>query len=1118
MSVSLRCSNMLAFFLLLLAISSCFAQFNAASPNEDNPAAQGASMKSKKLIYSSLIDETSAGNASEIYMTLLKKKPYSKLWTVEQKWDDIFKRFIAVQNSVKSAMMKNFFRDIEYYADISISPKCAEDLKYLQNYAKKSKNFKFLAHMIDSFGKAEPGMLTGNLAELGHVVQCVRVRAPARPSNDTFDERFFEAQTELLGERFRGKYCLASVRPVLPEKPRLVSRFKRPLNEDLLSNISYMGEPSELLKQRSLQTFVPKSVIDSIDRTHNRIDQVPFESELYQYLIAQRSFMYSLPRFIGVCYPSSCSQDDIRYSMQKTFDDQHQVVDLEFDCEIDEHSAWDWYNTSRLVAHVFLFLVVAVITSVSLARHILVDRLQLKKRKNLDFRIVNLIRTLDSLSLDKCVGMLFIKTKPASPITDTSKLENNRSASIDALKGLLTLILIYCQLVQLGCLPVPFMWSKWSDAMFPFYRAWFTQIFLNTPIWTESFYIISAYLIGLKLLENHRPKSGDAKANRRLPDLATFALNRYIRLLLPMVGFIVLNYVWPRLSNGFVMQDQTNKMLTPCDNHGWTNLLMFHNYNHLNETCLWPSHVSASFFQLHLLSYPIFMLLLVSLRFDHFDANKTRSLKKIFTASSAIGLMLILAIFGIVYPAYVASSQELIVPFLIDYLDIDNYQRVIEWIVLPTYNHLTSYMTGIALAYLVVKKRANRDARKLSQTDSVGLCSNMDHESSLESINYFTTQKPDSQTPASYKGAVDMLKLDQSPRDIYGMHMFNQQAPSAKTTRKSYNLASITGGLVSDLVFGSLVIISLTASWFWTGLGQPMTSQQTFWYLCATKITFCLSFAILFYKHFATRRNSVDSWMLTRFLVPIGRMSLTVFYMSWLVTWFDLLTSLYQWHPSHYFVFEKFNEIIFMTLVFSLFAYGAFEGTVKMAQYLAKKEAFKQKLAGGIAPTDLQGFDYLFTPSHNQFQRLEIDLKRNNLANNYQEQSASTVERGDNATAVNKSSTTTSRQLVNPNPSSTKTTATTTTATITSHHFNNNRSNKSYVVTSPLHGAQPTTSHGGNTGRHLSIADQYKLNAELRANYSFASIGLYESAGAIGDLPSPSDLQVSPEPAARHRH
>lgn len=208
-----------------------------------------------------------------------------------------------------------------------------------------------------------------------------------------------------------------------------------------------------------------------------------------------------------------------------------------------------------------------------------------------------------------------------------------------------------------------------------------------------------------------------------------------------------------------------------------------------------------------------------------------------------------------------------------------------------------------------------------------------------------------------------------------------------------------------------------------------------------------------------------------------------------------------------------------MTLVLSLFAYGTFEGAVKAAQYMKKSDKIKRRLANGTSTSNPQGFDYLFSPLPSQ--QIESDLKSGNQAhatspNSYQEQSALTGGKPCDNKMVDRSSVT-AQQLVSSNPSSTQATViATTNPPMHSQLFNNNRSNKSY--TSSADSRNPTTTTHDNSGRHLSIADQYKLNAELRANYSFASIGLYESAGAIDDLPSSSDPRVSPEPGSRNRY
>lgn len=1099
--------SLISFALILAYLSKTtlaqLEQYDGANQNYNNnnnnnetisDAARVAleSWRTKPNDMSQTIDTPSvdqlAVNVSNAFEVLFKKKPYSKYWTPEQKWDDLFKRFIAVQGTLKQIMMKSFMRDIEHYADVTISHQCKQDLEFIQNYVSRSTNFRWLMHMIDATGKSEPGMLTGNLAHLGHVVQCIKIRAPARPTNITFDERYFEKQTELLGERFRGKYCLASIRPVLPTKPKLISRFNEIINESLVSNISYTGEPIELLKLRAKQFSIPSSVYNSIDREHLRLDQVPFESELYQSFIMQRNFMFTLPRFMGVCYPSSCSRDDVRMSLQKTLDDKHQVVDVEFECEQEEKHAWQWFSTPRLVAYVFLILFAMVIFGSSLARYILVDQMKIKKSKlKSNNQLAIIIGALDMLSMDKCAGILFVKTKRASPFVDWSKVENNRSTSIDALKGFLILMLTYSQLTMLNCLPVPFMWSKWGDAMFPFYRSLITQIFLNTTIWTEAFYIISAYLICTKLLENFRPTIGGKKASPPMPNLVSYILKRYIRLTMPMVAFILLNYVWPRLSNGFVMQDQANKLLAPCDSYAWTNMLLFHNYYNLNETCVWPSHVSASLFQLHLISYPIILLCLYSLRarFDASYEKKRHIAEKIFTCL-AIAFIILLATIGIVYPAFVATNQELIVPFLIDYIDFDNYQRVIEWMVLPTYNHLTSYMIGIVVAFVVVRKRTDLEFRRASSSDWSGHY--IHREPSFESVRSSSTQ--DLQSGPNFHNLDGKINLFSS----------NTYASSQKELIEKTQMAPTCW--LWDLLKSGLALIilmvSLVASWFWNGLGQPITSQQTFLYVCLTKICFCLTFAYLFYKHFATRKNSNNPWMITRFLVPIGRMSLMVFYMSWLVIWFDLLSSPYQWHPSHYFISEKYNEIIFMTLVLSMFAYGAFEGIIKRIQYAGKLERIKSDECQSMQlPTTIssiknnfqrkqqvKGFESFFHPVNRKIDNQPFGNSRLTTGETLAESSLA------------------KQQQANPNfrqhlP-----------ASQVPSTFGDDSGKLASGSTSYL------TAGSGN--QHLSAADQCKLNAELRANYSFASIGLYESAGATGDLSQlSSDPQVSPMPSHR---
>lgn len=524
---------------------------------------------------------------------------------------------------------------------------------------------------------------------------------------------------------------------------------------------------------------------------------------------------------------------------------------------------------------------------------------------------------------------------------------------------------------------------------------------------------------------------------------------------------------------------------------------------------------------------------------------------------STLSLILLLALLGAIHSALQASNEELIVPFLIDYIDYDNYQRVLEWTVVPTYNHLTSYMIGTLLAYLVVRKRARLEARPMSLTDPWFYNNNNNNygqvdlntsgrfssrnEDSLESVRSASTQELQLSTDAMVASFHRPNYSSQMQHCKFKFSLSSSAASSSNTSENNrhafdeddYN-SSVDGNetksfyldMAKSLIAVLVIFITLTSSWYWNGLGQPMTTEQTFWFVLATKLAFCCAFGYLFLRHFALRRNANNPWMITRFLVPIGRMSLTMFYMSWLVIWFDLLSSPYQWHPSHYFIFEKFTEIIFITLILSMFVYGAFEGIIKRVQYAKRldrvhkdKKYLKlmrelQLNGSNLSKSSLRRqqvkpfesfFDPLIKKMLNDNETDDNDANASVAGVSYEQQQQ--LQKQQQVVGMGKCATLTSGALMKGFHQGTTTmpvgevnNSTRAGANIVQSFISNNRDQ--------LARDQQQQQHRSN----LTPVDQYKLNAELRANYSFASIGLYESAGATGDLTQFRGSQASFQP------
>lgn len=1018
-----------------------------------------------------------------IIENLLVKKPFGKFLSVEQKWDDLFRRFFEAKRVMMRKFTRLFFKDLEQYVDISVSPKCSADLKYIQDYTKTSSNTRWVMRMFDSFGKSEPGIISGNVPNLGHVLQCVRVRAPDKASNDSFDERDFVKQTEALGERFRGKYCLVSVSPVMPPRPKLISRYKSVLDLSLLSNLTYMGHTRAELDLRKLQSEAPPANgYDEYSLISNlSADYVPpFQSPLYQYMIEQNSILYTYTRQMGVCYPSSCSREDIRESLQKTFNDYHQVVSLDYECEQEPYSITDWLNTSRAVAF-FILTTMATVSALAtfLKIYVFVPRTNrnstthdatttTNKQQPVASADDSIRDMLNILAIDKCSGYLFIKTKAATTVSNEDKLENNhRSTTIDALKGFLILMFIYSQLVTLGCLPVPFLWSKWTDAMVPFFRAPFTQIFLNAPIWMESFYFISGYVLSYRLLDkcvsrhlrrayrnteqqmNNNNLSGNGYL---MPSFGSYVCKKYIRLVPPMLGLICINYVWPHLSNGFVMNDLANKIQEPCDKYGWTNMLLFHNNDRLNETCLWPTHVSAVQFQLHLIAYPIIYLMAAGLtslmayrlrqQFNQQSSNHFRSspdsnsdssgkyqdkfdghleqsttsgsgfiidsykvkTKHLTTIILAVALCLILIVIGMIYPAMIAANEQLIVPFVIDYPDYNNYQRVIELMYMPTYNHLIGYSMGLLLALFVVFRRYFSSDIATNNNKQM-LFRNSKHNVGKKIWIWSSDNRDDQQQQ------LDCI-VDQDQAD----------------TKRGKRLQLV--GLLASLVSFVAIASVLMSTFHWAGLGNEITETHTFMFVLLAKLMYLLPFTWLFYRYVATRKNSTNPWILTRFLVPLGRMSGSIYFSSWIIVWFDLLSSPYQWHPSHYFMVEKYLELAFMTLILAIFMYAIFEGPIVASGHISRFVSYRRR----------------------KLYNENINMVNNNANGN------NDITIGDDKEKVQ-------------------------------------QANMLRIVGSDVVVVDQQQQSSGM--KRLSIVDQKKLNAELRANTSFASLSNLSDGGMI---------------------
>lgn len=206
----------------------------------------------------------------------------------------------------------------------------------------------------------------------------------------------------------------------------------------------------------------------------------------------------------------------------------------------------------------------------------------------------------------------------------------------------------------------------------------------------EVFFFISGFVLIFLTL---RPKKSSSKV-LRVPPLSLYAAVRALRLLIPMIGILSLHFLWPILGDGPVYEKFTSQLLNACRTNWWKNLLLVNNYDETPDLCLVHTWFLSADFQLHLIAYPLIVLLSVS---------------------ETLGLLfnLVLILGGAIVPAML-HYQRHAPATLSAFIEVfsKHFFEDMKFLYYPVHIHLSSYFVGFMLGYLLLK-RLKKDSSKI---------------------------------------------------------------------------------------------------------------------------------------------------------------------------------------------------------------------------------------------------------------------------------------------------------------------------------------------------------------------------------------------------------------------
>lgn len=589
----------------------------------------------------------------------LKKVDYA-----EKEWQLMFRAFDSFQDSISSSIVQQIGKQTDLFDDVvsRLQPECGRDIYHTRDSLKKQKLWAL--RMVDSNGKIPSGITYGRFSSPGDYEECLGVRV---------DESIYkplEKETSLTNSqlehyKFHGKYCLLDFRLPLPERPR----------DKLLS----IHDPVIDLSNTELGKRFP---------------------ELKNYS-GYASVFYEVGYMHGLCIPSTCDIQDLAKSVGILLEGLHIIVNNTVDCEetFDEPQP---LRTSQIISLAFLFLLFSNASIASFIHHLRSTRVfkrqariyrqqdskNLREQHSIKEKLNEIRRPTNTESLKINIKRWMIRNiQEAGFYTECFSVQTNlnRLTKPDP-RGLtfvhytrivamaLTVITHTAGLGTLQAITKPTDTSN-SEQIF---RDFIPQMLANAFTSIQIFFFMAGFMLVISTYPSIKREKGHIS-------FIEYVIKRAIRLMPGIAATICLNFLWPLIVGGPMLNYFIRLIVIPCEDNWWRTLTFLSNFDHVEKMCLRHSYFSASDYQLHVMAFPLLILL-----------YKQPLLSLILAG--------ILTVAGFVLQVIMILTKTVLPFMMIDYIDKEAFFNVVHYIHHPVWNHMSAFFYGFIIGYLVVKQ------------------------------------------------------------------------------------------------------------------------------------------------------------------------------------------------------------------------------------------------------------------------------------------------------------------------------------------------------------------------------------------------------------------------------
>uniref|UniRef100_A0A6G1SME6 Nose resistant to fluoxetine protein 6 n=1 Tax=Aceria tosichella TaxID=561515 RepID=A0A6G1SME6_9ACAR len=617
-----------------------------------------------------------------------RRKSYSKLSAedepdplktidyAEKEWQLMFRSFDSAYDSLMSSVLQEIGKQTNIFSDIisRLNPTCQRDIYYIRDSVKKHKLWAL--RMLDSNGKLPSGITYGRFSSPGDFEECLSVRV---------DDNLYKDVKKNIVEKhkFHGKYCLLDFRLPLPERPQ----------NKLLS--------------------IHESVLNFTGTDIGR--QYP---DLIQNYSAYASVFYEVGYLHAFCLPSTCDVQDVTRAVGKALEGMYLIVNNTIDCEerLDEPVP---LRKSQWIAIIFLTVVFVNAFVASIAYNLLPEEIQLPSQgsgghdqrrasmkppqaggakiitKNGEGPQEHKLNRLNLLEEAKRLSIVHKQSGLRQVLTDLSLRHKFYSDCFSIQKNFERLtkpdprgltFVHYTRIVAMaltvithtGALGTLQAITKPADASNSeqIFRDLIPQMLANAFTSIQIFFFMAGFMLVISTFPSIKRDKGHIS-------FMEYAIKRAIRLMPGLAATICLNFIWPLVVDGPMLKFFDRAIVEPCEKNWWHTMAFLSNFDHVEKMCLRHSYFSASDYQLHIVAFPLLVLL-------YKQPSLALFLAAIFTVSGFVAQIIMIL-------------TKTVLPFMmVDYIDKEAFFNVVHYIHHPVWNHMSAFFYGFIIGYLVV--------------------------------------------------------------------------------------------------------------------------------------------------------------------------------------------------------------------------------------------------------------------------------------------------------------------------------------------------------------------------------------------------------------------------------